>query len=236
MANLAFGVRITGPQNTVGGLLAASRTSFPVTNPREWFLDQATASENVVMATGSVSMQRLGSLAQSHPGGVDQYARDQQYGGGNRQRSGECYFWQSFSGLLIDINATNNLVAGNLIGTNRRALLPWPTSRRCANQTRRTTPSGARCPGTQCGLGNSSTGITLQTLADNSVVLGNWVGLNAAGNAAMGNGAAGVSVYATAAMCSRWCTRERRRQCDRGQLQTASISARQGPVSRSRVT
>ncbi len=199
VANLAFGVRITGPQNTVGGLLAAESNLISGNQSAGVVLEQATATENVVMGNW-IGLNAAGSAAlpnRTQGVWINTLATNNTVGG-TVSGAGNVISGNRFSGLLIDINATNNLVAGNLIGTNSTgtasvANLSAGVQINAPNNTVGGTLPGAR----NVVSGNSSSGITLQTLADNSVVLGNWVGLNAAGNAAMGNGAAGVSVYAT---------------------------------------
>src|SRR5204863_143606 len=108
------------------------------------------------------------------------------------------------TGVLLQSTGTaNNVVAGNLIGTNATGTAALPNANGVIIQ------SGAASTrmGTDGGndafnanernviSGNAANGVLVANLGtNNTVIAGNYVGTNAVGTAALGNGGNGVTV------------------------------------------
>ena len=104
------------------------------------------------------------------------------------------------TGVRITVaGTTGNVVVGNLIGTNASGTGAIANS---ADGVNIDTADGNTIGGTTAGArnvisGNTGNGISLTNGADNELIQGNYIGLNAAGTAALANNASGISVDST---------------------------------------
>ena len=125
--------------------------------------------------------------------------------GGTGASDGNIIAGNGLSGISIQQNSDNNIVEGNLIG-----LEPDGTTS-AGNSTQgiliQLASDGNRIGGTTAGAGNvisanaqdgiyidGTTDATYTTVVTNTLIQGNFIGTNAAGTAAMGNGDEGISV------------------------------------------
>jgi titin len=110
-------------------------------------------------------------------------------------------------GLRLDNGSSGNVIAGNYIGTNAAgdAALPNDSYGVLIQQGAANNRVGTNGDGQSDELerniisGNTSTGVQIYNEGtDNNVVAGNYIGTNAAGNAALPNGGRGVVVQSCA--------------------------------------
>jgi len=102
-----------------------------------------------------------------------------------------------FSNVGIDISGTGgNTIAGNYIGTNTAGTASLANDR----AVRITASNGNTVGGTNVAdrnliSGNSREGLLITGAAANNIVRGNYIGTNAAGDAAVGNGWEGIQIW-----------------------------------------
>jgi hypothetical protein len=93
----------------------------------------------------------------------------------------------------IDLNAANNLVQGNLIGTNAAGATALPNGGHGVNVGAGSNTVGGTTPGARNVIsGNNRSGVIIAS-GSNSVVEGDYLGTDVSGTAAVGNGDFGVA-------------------------------------------
>ncbi|MEO8279377.1 MAG: DUF4347 domain-containing protein, partial [Ideonella sp.] len=104
--------------------------------------------------------------------------------------------------VLSDLQISNNTVAGNYIGTDATGLLARANTGdgiRIENGANANLIGGSSTAQRNVVSGNGQDGIQVDGEAsDNNLVRGNWVGVNAAGTAPLGNGGDGIFINAGA--------------------------------------
>jgi hypothetical protein len=100
----------------------------------------------------------------------------------------------SNSGIFIE-GATNNVVHGNLIGTNAAGSGAIPNGVGIAfNTGSSNTIGGTSAPMRNVISGNSGSGISLGNNSINNLIQGNFIGTDIGGSGSLGNGFAGIQV------------------------------------------
>ncbi len=116
--------------------------------------------------------------------------------GGTAAGAGNLISGNGNFGIQVNQNSNDNTIQGNLVGTTSDGLGALPNVGTGVFITRAT---GSIVGGTETGArnvvsGNGVHGIQLFDNASNSVVQGNYVGIDAAGTGALGNGEVGVFI------------------------------------------
>jgi hypothetical protein len=185
LANAA-GIDVHAASVTIGGNLVSGNLGNGVTV-------RATAA-GTVLTGNAIGVDLAGTAALGNGGhGVRILAAGTRVGGdeapARNQISGN-----AGSGILVEAEATATLVLGNAIGTDAAGAAAIP------NQTGVTllgpgSTVGGALPGAGNLLsGNAGDGLVLGLAASDTEVLGNRIGTNAAGTAAVGNGGCGIRV------------------------------------------
>ncbi len=101
----------------------------------------------------------------------------------------------------IIIQSPNNIIVGNYIGTNTAGMVPIPNQAAgilingcCGFNTNGNIIGGITTALRNVISGNNSHGIESNT-SSNNVIIGNYIGLNSSGNAALGNSYFGINIY-----------------------------------------
>ena len=101
---------------------------------------------------------------------------------------------------VSDAGSTGNLVQGNLIGTNAAGTAAIGNSGQgvfITNSASGNTIGGTTASARNVISGNTGNGISVTSSSSNELIEGNYIGLNAAGTAAIANLASGISVDST---------------------------------------
>lgn len=198
LPNASGGVRVTGPLNTIGGA--------------------ATAAGNVVSGNGGVGIQLNGGAALSNTvagnrvgtnvagtGALGNTGRGIEVGGatnvvgGSVAGAGNQVSGNGAEGIAV-IAGSGHLIRGNTVGTDA------PGAQRLANGGRGVLVTGAGVSATVGGgsaternlvSGNAADGVAIEAGATATIV-GNRIGTDAGGNAALGNTGAGIRVSGAA--------------------------------------
>lgn len=214
LGNLGSGVEVLGGlNNTIGGTTAAARNvisgnslaGVSIKNADNFFGFTGPSSGNVVLGNYlGTTAAGTAALGNSGDGVLIQLAATNNTIGGSAAGAGNVIGGNSNAGVTITgTGTTGNLVLGNFIGTNAAgtAKLTNGTDGVAINSGAAFNTIGgiAATPGTGPGnviSGNSSDGIQIFG-ANNNLVQGNLIGLNAAGTAAIINGtpATGSGIY-----------------------------------------
>lgn len=198
------GVFVDGaPGVRIGGTTAAARNviSGNRTNGGVWITNGASGT---VVQGNYVGIDATGTVAvANHPFGVALVSGGNTIGG-TAPGTGNVISGNTQRGIdLNEIGASNNVIQGNLIGTNAAGTAAVPNGvygihilRAENNRIGGTTP-GAR----NVISGNGSTGIYVAgsdgQRASGNTIEGNYIGTDVAGAAALGNGG-GIELYYTA--------------------------------------
>ncbi len=150
------------------------------------------ANGNAALPNGQAGVNIFGGAGSNLIGGYTAAARNVISG-------------NAFQGIAIsDPNTGGNIVAGNYIGLDPTGTTPIPNGTAYPNFAGVDIFNGSFgnvIGGTASGAGNVISGNTLQGVDISSngavanVVQGNFIGLNAVGNAAIPNGGAGIGIY-----------------------------------------
>ena len=199
LANLSIGILIDGiSNNTIGGTTAAQRNVISG-NASGGVRIQTSGSGNVIVGnyigtdvTGTVD---LGNATD----GVFIWACANNRIGGSGSGEGNLISGNNTYGVrILDPGATGNVVQGNLIGTNANGTgdlgntLAGIYLLNCSLDTIGGTASGAR----NVISGNDQQGVNIATCS-NTVVVGNHIGTNLAGTAAVPNTLFGIQIFST---------------------------------------
>jgi parallel beta-helix repeat protein len=197
LANLGDGVLIStgAASNTIGGTTPAARNVISGNQTAGVHITDAGTTGNVVEGnyigtdvTGSAALGNTGSGVRVELQATGNFI------GGAVAGTGNVISGNSGSGVqLLGAGTTANVVAGNFLGVNAAGAVALPN----LNGVEITDASGNTIGGTVAGsrnvisgntnaLGDSS-GITFLGAASDNLVQGNYIGLNAAGSAALAN-------------------------------------------------
>ncbi|HTD21246.1 MAG TPA: plastocyanin/azurin family copper-binding protein [Terriglobales bacterium] len=188
------GILIQTANNTIGGTLAAARNLISGNAGSGINLNGAGATANQVLGN-YIGTNAAGVAAVPNSTGISLISAGNNTIGGTTAGMANVISGNTNSG--IDINspgASNNLVEGNFIGVNSAgtATLGNNFGVRIAGSAGPGVTTNNTIGGTAAGAGNVVSGnnygvfITGPT-ANNNIVVGNFIGTNAAGTAAVGN-------------------------------------------------
>ena len=203
LANTGAGINIFGGGNTVGGTMAGERNVISG-NFQGISISTAQAVGNVVQGN-YIGTDVTGTLDRGNTSdGVRIFdgARGTVIGG-TAPGAGNLISGNNGDGLEISgANTSGNLVQGNLIGTAAGGGGPRPNSgagvRISAGATDNTI-GGTTAAERNVISGNTLDGVAVSDLGTSrNVIQGNFIGVNAAGTAALANGDAGVDIEAGA--------------------------------------
>jgi len=200
--NAYAGVEIFGgaQSNTIGGKVAGARNILSGNSSQGVAIDGTGTSNNVVFGNYA-GLNAAGTVALGNAyGGVQIFggATNNTVGGASAG-SANVLSGNPASGVTVSgSGSTGNVIAGNYIGTNPAGTAAIPNA--YAGVTLFGAATGNTVGGTTAGAGNLISGNTSQGIhisdsgTNNNVVMGNWIGLNNAGNGVVANGYAGVEI------------------------------------------
>ncbi len=187
--NNLYGILLSGSNNTLGGVTASERNVISGNASFGVFVPQ-TATNNLIQGNYiGTNVAGTGSIANTNHGlRVEGSNNDI---GGLLAGQRNVISGNSFDGL--NITGSDNEVLGNYIGTNATGTAAVPNG--LAGVAFLGTPSGGMVGGLDPAArnvisGNSGNGVYIQ--GSQIEVYGNYIGLNAAGTAALANGVNGV--------------------------------------------
>jgi uncharacterized repeat protein (TIGR01451 family) len=199
--NGSGGVRVFSANNRVGGLTAATRNVISGNTSTGVTLQNATATGNVIQGN-YIGINAAGNAALANGGGVGGIAifngASNNTLGGSATGAGNVVSGNTGNGISVNgVAATDNIIQGNVIGTDPAG------ANRIANgaigidiiSAQRTVVGGAG--GARNIVSGNGTGIQIRTNASGTIVSNNYIGLNAAGTAAIPNGQ-GITINGTA--------------------------------------
>ncbi|MES2354813.1 MAG: NosD domain-containing protein [Pseudomonadota bacterium] len=196
IANTAQGIRIQGTSDdtTIGGTSTAARNIVSGNGSSGIGIDNAT---NTTILGNYVGIDAAGTgiLSNSNDGISISSLSDTTVVGGTAAGSANVISGNSSNGIVID-HSTNTSVLGNFIGTNATGTTAIGNASqgiRIVGASDNTTIGGASAAARNVVSGNNDDGIAVDT-STNTTILGNYVGLNAAGTAAIGNTNDGINI------------------------------------------
>jgi parallel beta-helix repeat protein len=190
LANGSEGIMITGTNNTVGGSTSTTGTANVISgnNDRGIYIQNSTATGNTILGN-YIGTDATGATAKPNAqDGIILDAAQSNTIGGNAATSRNIISGNTTSGVLVTNSAKSNTIDGNYIGTNAGG-----TSALANGSVGIYITSGANT-NTIGGLGNLISGNTNVGVYVNgtssvtaNVIKGNYIGVNAAGSAALTN-------------------------------------------------
>lgn len=186
------------PGNVVGGTIVGARNLISGNNGRGAVISGVSASGNRLLGNfiGS-DASGLESVGNSE-GGVFITDAVSNTIGGTEAGAGNLVSGNAGSGVyILGVNARANRVQGNFVGTDATGAAPLTNegSGIFVSGSSDTLIGGAEAGARNVVSGNERSGVyILGSSAQRNQVLGNFIGTNAAGTAALGNGTQGVFV------------------------------------------
>ncbi len=194
------GIYLVGaPNNTIGGVTANHRNVISGNGNNGILLDGATATLNSIQGN-YVGLNASGDAAVPNADeGVDLSDAPNNTVGGAGVGAGNIISGNGQDGLLLIGNLTSgNEVSGNYIGTNASGNAAVPNGRvgvNIDNAASGNTVGGATVGHRNVISGNTEDGVYITDLgSDGNTLAGNYIGTNAAGDAAVPNGDRGVQI------------------------------------------
>jgi CSLREA domain-containing protein len=191
----AFGVLIVAGSNgnTIGGASPAARNLISGNTLSGVLLGaNGNVVEGNLIGTNAAGNASLGNAQD----GVRVNGGGGNIIGGTASGAGNVVSGNSGSGVRLTNNTANNLVAGNLIGVNAAgaAAIANGDSGVFLTQATGNTIGGATPAARNTISGNTGPGVNVNGNAPNNQILGNFIGVDAAGASALGNSLDGVFV------------------------------------------
>jgi titin len=205
MPNLVYGISIWGgaQSNLIGGYVAAARNVISG-NRSGVFLADTNTTGNVVVGN-YIGLNVAGSAAIPNKyDGLDIGNGASANTVGGTGGGGNCISGNGGSGVVIfNPGSSNNVVQGNMIGLNPLGTVSLPNAA-CGiavwGGAQSNLIGGYTSAARNVISGNGSTGVGLgDSNTMGNVVVGNYIGLNAAGSAAIPNIGSGVAISSGAA-------------------------------------
>jgi hypothetical protein len=183
------GVSILNSGNTVGGTTGAARNIISG-NTKDGVLLGASGS---TVEGNWIGLTVNGNAALGNSVGVE-IAGNGAVLGGTAAAARNVISGNSKDGVLIDSGVSGATVLGNYIGTDSTGAKALANSNGVEVAGAKNIIGGSVVGARNVVSGNSGDGILLDSTASGTTVQGDFIGLNAAGSAALANGANGVEV------------------------------------------
>jgi len=193
LSNSQYGILLAGCRHNDIGHTGAFRNVIAASNVG--LLLESGAQSNTVsgnwigLATDGVSVRPMSLYSVLIRSGAN----------GNQIAGKNVLAASGFDGISIqDGISSNNVITGNMIGTDPSGLIPLGNA---AAGLYLSAP-GTRVGGTSVAdrnviSGNGGSGITIGPLGERSKIIGNYIGVDATGTNALGNGMSGIMISAS---------------------------------------
>ena len=196
-----YGVEFQGGSaNIVGGNTVAARNVISGNGSSGVLLNSPNASGNFIVGN-YIGLNSTGStaIANAFAGIEIDSGASLNVIGGNSLGAGNIISGNGNSGILIRFAGTSgNVVQGNIIGLNSAGMAPVPNADQGINVyggAQSNLIGGYISTARNIISGNNSDGVLLaQSNTTGNIVAGNYIGLNAAGSAAIPNNGSGVEI------------------------------------------
>jgi uncharacterized repeat protein (TIGR01451 family) len=192
MANGGFGVDIVNAQNTLVGGPGLARNVISGNNGGMQIRTNASGTQVQNNYIG-VNAAGTAAIANNAAGILVQDAATSNTIGPGNVISGN-------SGSGINVTSASNIIRGNLIGVGANGAVAIANNTGVNVNAGGMTIGGTTEADRNVISGNLGFGVNLDDNATSAIVAGNYLGLNAAGTAAVGNALAGVQVRASSAV------------------------------------
>lgn len=210
LGNGAFGVVILSANNTVGGTTEVARNIISSNGQRGVNIEGNGATGNLVQgnyiglaANGTNDLGNTWAGVGLFSGASNNTIRGNTISGNDRQNN--AILGNNANVQLFGVGTNNNTVAGNFIGTDANGTA-LPANAPFANggvrgiQIRQGAQNnvigGSNPEDRNVIAGLRHTGVELDDVnTDNNRIVGNYIGVDATGNTALGNGNVGVEIY-----------------------------------------
>jgi hypothetical protein len=198
--NVLHGISVYGPDNVVGGNEAGAGNLVSGNSQNGIFVSGTAATRNVV-AGNLIGLTANGSARRGNGicGVMVESAAANQVGGSSAGAANVISANQATGVLLVGLGASNNLVRGNLVGTDLAGQVGLGNT---GDGIGVSNAPGNFIGGANPGEGNvisanSKAGIWVAgTPASNTVVAGNFIGTDALGRTGIGNAKQGIFISA----------------------------------------
>ncbi len=194
LANSSNGVEINGNNNTIGGNSQTNyyTRNFLSGNSGDGVLIGSSATGNQVQGN-FIGIDISGTHGAANANGIE-VAGNSNTIGGTTNGLGNTVSGNTGDGILMDSTGSNNLVAGNYIGTDYTGKLALANSGNGIQiQGNNNTIGGTRGQGVNILSGNSGNGVQIDSSASGTLVEGNFIGIGIS-NAVLGNGSNGIRI------------------------------------------
>ncbi len=206
-ANGGNGILVQGAGNTIGGSTPADRNVISGNGIGVLLVNGATNNKlqgNLIGlgADGSTAIGNSGAGVSLNNGGSAALVTGNLIGtdadGSNDAAERNVISANGDGVVLANPEVTGNRIAGNLIGTDASGMLDRGNTFdgvRLENGTHANTVGGSNAVQHNVVSGNNEDGIhVVDETSDDNVLRGNWIGVNAAGTAMLGNGRNGIFI------------------------------------------
>ena len=200
-ANTFSGIEINGGAtgNTIGGTTAAARNVISGNVNQGIYINGSGTSGNIVAGNFiGTNAAGTGALANGFAGVEIGAGASANTVGGTAAGAGNVLSGNSSQGVAI-VGSNGNIVAGNFIGTNAAGSGAVPNSFagvQIFGGGQLNTIGGTTVAARNIISGNTNQGVAMSgTGTSNNSVVGNYLGLNAAGTAALPNAYGGVQIF-----------------------------------------
>ncbi len=196
------GIQDNAPGNTIGGPAANFRNliSGNIQQGTSYGIDLGPLASNTLIQGNFIGVNATGTAAEANGTGILVDGSNVTIGGAGG--ASNLISGNSIDGIQFDAQAVNSVVQGNLIGTNATGLGAVPNAR--FGVLFSLTNSGNTVGGTSSASrnvisGNGQAGVSAQS-GSLSAIVGNFIGVDSTGEAALGNGADGVDIQSPAVL------------------------------------
>ena len=194
--NLSYGVFMDGDNNRIGGTTAAARNV--ISGNMASGVGMNSGANNNIVQGNFIGLDRTGTADLGNGlHGINAFSSSSNTIGGPASSDRNVISGNSGHGILLSL-ANNNTILGNYIGTNSAGTADRGNGQDGVNVQGNNNTVGGTAPGAgNVVSGNNQVGISVQNGSTNSII-GNQIGVNAAGGAALANSSHGVTVVAAA--------------------------------------